>query len=68
MRTMNSDQLKGRWKEMTGKVREQWGDLTDDEITEAAGEREQLAGKIQNRYGKTKEEALREVDEFMAAN
>jgi len=65
---MNSDQLKGRWKEMTGKVREQWGDLTDDEITEAAGEREQLAGKIQNRYGKTKEEALREVDEFMAAN
>lgn len=65
---MNSDQLKGRWKEMTGKVREQWGDLTDDENTEAAGEREQLAGKIQNRYGKTKEEALREVDEFMAAN
>jgi len=63
---MNSDQMKGSWKQMTGKVKEQWGDLTDDDIQQAAGEREQLAGKIQERYGKTKEEAEREVDEWMA--
>jgi len=63
---MNADQLKGKWKEMTGSVKAQWGDLTDDDVAEAGGEREKLAGKIQQRYGKSKEEAEREVDEFMA--
>lgn len=63
---MNTDQLKGMWKEMTGKVKSQWGELTDDDVAEAGGDREQLAGKIQQRYGKSKEEAEREVDEFMA--
>ena len=64
--TMNSDELKGKWKELSGKAKEQWGELTDDDIAEARGEREQLAGKIQQRYGKSKEEAEREVDEWMA--
>ena len=63
---MNWDQVKGQWKEMSGKAKEQWGDLTDDDVQEAAGQREVLAGKIQQRYGKSKEEAEREVDEFMA--
>lgn len=63
---MNADELKGKWKEMSGKAKEQWGELTDDDIAEARGEREQLAGKIQQRYGKSKEEAEREVDEWMA--
>ena len=63
---MNSDQMKGMWKELSGKAKAQWGDLTDDDLTEAAGEREQLAGKIQQRYGKSREEAEREVDEWMS--
>ena len=63
---MNSDQMKGMWKELSGKAKSRWGDLTDDDIAEARGDREQLAGKIQQRYGKTKEDAEREVDEWMA--
>ena len=63
---MNSDQLKGKWKEMSGKAKAKWGDLTDDDLKEAEGNREQLAGKIQQRYGKSKEEAEREVDDWMA--
>ena len=63
---MNWDQIEGSWKQMTGKVKTQWGELTEDDVSEAAGNREQLEGKIQERYGKTKEEARREVDEFIA--
>ena len=63
---MNSDQMKGMWKELSGKAQSRWGELTDDDIAEAKGDREQLAGKIQQRYGKGKEEAEREVDEWMA--
>ena len=51
---------------MTGKVKEEWGDLTDDDLTEAAGERDQLVGKIQARYGVAKDEAERQVDSFVA--
>ena len=63
---MNSDQMKGMWKQISGKAREQWGDLTDDDIAEMSGEREQLEGKIQERYGKSKDEARKEVDEWLA--
>jgi len=63
---MNWDTIKGNWKQMTGAVKEQWGDLTDDEITQAEGNREQLVGKIQERYGLAKSEAERQVDEFAA--
>lgn len=63
---MNWDTVKGNWKQMTGKVKEEWGDLTDDEITEAAGDREQLVGKIQAKYGVAKDEAKRQVDAFAA--
>ncbi|GAA6174645.1 CsbD family protein [Sulfitobacter pacificus] len=62
---MNWDQIKGEWKIMKGKARSKWGELTDDELDEAAGEREQLEGLIQKRYGKTKEEAKAEVDSWM---
>ncbi|MFW5692305.1 MAG: CsbD family protein [Chloroflexota bacterium] len=61
---MNWDTIKGNWKQFTGKVKEQWGKLTDNEIQEAAGNRDQLIGKIQERYGITKEEASRQVDEW----
>ena len=63
---MNWDTVKGNWKQMTGKVKEEWGDLTDDDLTEAAGERDQLVGKIQARYGVAKDEAERQVDGFVA--
>ena len=51
-------------KQMKDKIKEKWGDLTDDEIDVAAGERDQLAGKIQQKYGVGKEEAERQVDEW----
>jgi uncharacterized protein YjbJ (UPF0337 family) len=61
---MNWDQIKGKWTQFKGKAREQWGDLTDDDLDRAKGNREQLAGRIQERYGIAKEEAERQVDEW----
>jgi uncharacterized protein YjbJ (UPF0337 family) len=63
---MNWDTVKGNWKQMTGKIKEEWGDLTDDDLTEAAGERDQLVGKIQAKYGVAKDEAEKQVDSFLA--
>ncbi|TCS67436.1 uncharacterized protein YjbJ (UPF0337 family) [Primorskyibacter sedentarius] len=63
---MNWDQIEGKWEQFKGSAREQWGKLTDDELAEARGNREQLAGLIQERYGKTKEEAEREIDEWQS--
>ena len=63
---MNWDQIEGKWKELKGSAKAKWGDLTDDDLTEADGNREVLEGKIQARYGKTKDQARREVDEWMA--
>ncbi|MFT3809691.1 MAG: CsbD family protein [Micropepsaceae bacterium] len=61
---MNWDRIEGGWKQLSGKVKEQWGKLTDDDLTEVAGKRDQLAGKIQARYGMAKEEAERQLDNF----
>ncbi|SEL77474.1 Uncharacterized conserved protein YjbJ, UPF0337 family [Roseivivax marinus] len=63
---MNWDQVEGNWKRFTGSIREQWGDLTDNDVQEVKGNREQLEGKIQAKYGKTKEEASHEVDKWLA--
>lgn len=63
---MNWDTIKGNWNQFTGSVREHWGELTDDDVMEAAGEREQLVGKIQERYGITKEQAQQQVDQWAA--
>lgn len=65
---MNWDQVQGKWKEMSGNVKAKWGELTDDELTEVAGDREALEGKIQAKYGKTKEQAKEEVDQFLNDN
>jgi len=62
---MNSDVLEGKWKQLRGKVREEWGELTDDEVDQIAGRRDQLIGKIQEKYGYTRDEAEREVDDFL---
>ena len=61
---MNWDRIEGNWKQMTGSVKAQWGELTDNEITEAEGNRDKLVGKIQERYGIAKDEAERQVDDF----
>lgn len=61
---MNNDQFEGKWDQMKGSVREQWGKLTDDEVTEAKGKREDLIGKIQERYGDTKEAISKKLDEL----
>src|SRR5262249_26336196 len=63
-RTMNWDQIQGSWKQVTGKVKEKWGKLTDDDLTTIAGKRDQLAGKLQERYGYAKDRAEKELDEF----
>ena len=61
---MDKDQAAGTWKQMKGKIKEQWGRLTDDEIDELEGRSEQLAGKLQKRYGLAREEAERQAKEF----
>jgi uncharacterized protein YjbJ (UPF0337 family) len=61
---MNWDQMKGNWKEFSGKVREKWGDLTDDELESARGRRDQFEGTLQKKYGWAKEQAQRELDDF----
>ena len=61
---MNWDQIKGKWMQFKGKAKEQWGDLTDDDLDRAAGERDQLVGRIQERYGLAKDEAQEQVDEW----
>jgi uncharacterized protein YjbJ (UPF0337 family) len=58
---MNWDRIQGNWKQVTGKAKEQWGQLTDDDFTVVAGRRDQLAGKIEERYGVAKEEAEKQV-------
>lgn len=64
---MNWDQVKGQWNQMKGSVRKQWGKLTDDDLEMIAGERDRLAGKIQERYGISKEEAERQIANFNPA-
>jgi uncharacterized protein YjbJ (UPF0337 family) len=61
---MNWEQIQGNWKQATGKAKEQWGKLTDDDLDVVAGRREQLAGKIQERYGVAKEEAEKQLAEW----
>ncbi len=61
---MNMDQIKGDWKQLQGKVKAQWGKLTDDDMTTVEGKRDELAGRIQERYGLAKEQAEKELDDF----
>jgi uncharacterized protein YjbJ (UPF0337 family) len=61
---MNWDTVKGDWKQFKGKVKEKWGRLTDNDLNQIQGRREQLAGAIQKTYGIAKEEAEKQVKEF----
>ncbi len=61
---MNSDQFEGKWKQMKGAVKEQWGKLTNDDLDVINGKQDQLVGKIQERYGLTKEEAAKQFKDW----
>jgi uncharacterized protein YjbJ (UPF0337 family) len=60
--TMDWNRVEGNWKQVKGQVKEKWGKLTDDELDKMNGRREQLEGKIQERYGIAKEQAKKDVD------
>jgi uncharacterized protein YjbJ (UPF0337 family) len=62
---MNEDTLKGQWTQLKGRVREQWGKLTDDDLDQIQGRAEQLVGRVQERYGLAREEAKRQVDAWI---
>jgi len=61
---MNEDTIKGRWKQLRGKVQSQWGKLTDDDLDRIQGDTEQAVGRLQERYGIAKEQARKEWDDF----
>ena len=61
---MNKDEVGGNWKQFKGKMKEQWGKLTDDDMTVIEGKRDQLVGKIQERYGYEKDQAENEVKDW----
>ena len=61
---MDTNTLKGSWDIAKGKIKEKWGQLTDDDLREVDGKKDQLIGKLEQKYGYTKEEARRMIDEF----
>jgi uncharacterized protein YjbJ (UPF0337 family) len=63
---MNTDILKGKWRELKGDVKMQWGKLTDDDIAQVEGREEKLLGLIQEKYGYSREKAEEEYNEFLA--
>ena len=65
---MNNDRIEGSWKSIKGKVKEQWGKLTDDDLDVIGGKRDQLLGRIQQRHGLAKDEAERQVGTFERGN
>jgi uncharacterized protein YjbJ (UPF0337 family) len=65
---MNSDVLKGKWKQLRGQVQQKWGDLTNDDLDRIQGSQAEFEGVLQERYGYTKERAKQEVDNFLKAS
>lgn len=65
---MNKDEVSGNWKQFKGKVKEQWGKLTDDDMTVIEGKRDQLVGKVQERYGYARDKAEKEVSDWETRN
>lgn len=65
---MNKDTIEGNWKQLKGKVKEQWGKLTDDDFDVIAGKRDQLAGRVQEAYGVSKDEAEKQIRDWEDRN
>jgi uncharacterized protein YjbJ (UPF0337 family) len=66
MGIVNADVLKGKWQQLKGEARLQWGKLTDDDLDQVAGNSEKLLGKLQERYGYAKQDAERELNTFLS--
>ncbi len=64
---MNSDQFEGKWRQLKGSVKQRWGKLTDDDMTSLSGQKDELIGRLQERYGITREQATKEADEWAHA-
>lgn len=64
---INSDIMKGKWHQWKGRVKEKWGELTDDQLTRVDGQHEILVGEIQETYGVTKEEAKSQVNDWLSS-
>ena len=64
---MDWDRIEGNWKQFTGKVKEKWGDLTDDEIAQTNGKRDQLEGLVQKKYGYAKDKVRQDIDDWYTA-
>jgi uncharacterized protein YjbJ (UPF0337 family) len=64
---MNSDVFEGKWKQLKGTIKQKWGKLTDDDVTTLSGNKDEFIGKLQERYGYTREQATREADEWARA-
>jgi uncharacterized protein YjbJ (UPF0337 family) len=65
---MNNDRVQGKWKQMKGSLKSRWGKLTDDDLDVIEGQKDQLVGRIQERYGIAKDEAQKQVDEWNRVN
>jgi uncharacterized protein YjbJ (UPF0337 family) len=65
---MNEDTLKGQWKQLKGRILEEWGKLTADDVDQIEGRFDQLVGRIQERYGLAREDAKRQVDAWLKEN
>ncbi|MFI0435448.1 MAG: CsbD family protein [Parachlamydiaceae bacterium] len=61
---MNKDLFQGKWHEIKGKIKEKWGKLTDDDLTEISGKKEAFLGKLQTHYGYAKDKAEKELCDF----
>lgn len=61
---MNKDQLKGKWKQLKGQAKQRWGKLTDDDLDRIDGKHDELVGRIQERYGYSREQAQKEAESF----
>ena len=61
---MTWDEIKGNWVQYKGRLKEKWGELTDDDLDRIEGKRDQLLGILQNRYGRTRERAENEIRDF----
>ncbi|MCC5834865.1 MAG: CsbD family protein [Opitutales bacterium] len=63
---MNTDIIKGKWKQLKGSAQKTWGKLTEDDLSQIEGEEERLVGVVQERYGLTREAAKKQVDEWLS--
>jgi uncharacterized protein YjbJ (UPF0337 family) len=62
---VNSDIFEGRWKEIRGRLKEKWGDLTDDDLTQIDGHRDRMSGWLQKQYGYSREQAEHELEDYL---